>query len=476
MTGHKLDYMFDPDSVAVIGASKSPEKWGASILKHIIEGGYEGDIYPINPHEEKIQGLEVYQSVLDVPNDIDLAVIVTPKEVVPTVIEECVDEGVETAVVISSGFGEASDGRSEAEERIAEIAREGGLRFAGPNCMGIFSARADLRALMIDVIPKEGNVSFISQSGNLGIQTLDRGYMNNLGFDMFVSSGNEADLGCEDYIDYFREKSSTESILAYIEGVKDGDKFFKVSKKTTPVKPIIIYNSGETEAGRKAAQSHTGKMGGSKKIFDGVFKQTGIIKAELTDEMVEYAMAFNQPLPRDNEVAIYTRGGGWGVVVADLCNKYGIKTPDPPERILKKLDEILPFYWSRGNPIDDVATTDPSAQFEIIEQLKEWDIGGVIILGGVGRFWIDRAIESGYSEDLVMETHMELMDEIIELSEDKPVVTVAFKAFDETDTVKKLRNNKIPVYYSPESGVKAYRKLIEYKNFLDSLEKYGHSK
>ncbi len=467
---HKLDHMFDPDSVAIIGASKSLEKWGATVLKHIVEKGYEGEVYPINPHEEKIRGLKVYPQISDVPELVDLAIIATPSHTVPSILEECVDAEVETAVVISSGFGEADKEKKDLEKEMAKMARKGGLRFAGPNCMGIFSSRANLYALMSSVTPEPGNISFLSQSGNLGVQTLDRGTGFRIGFDMFVSSGNEADLTCEDYIDYFRKKSTTETILAYIEGVKDGKKFLDVSKKTVSEKPVIIYKAGETEAGKQAAESHTGAMAGSKKVHDGVFKQTGILKAELTEDMLDFAMGFNQSLPKNEEVAIVTRGGGWGVVAADACKKWGLKLPKPPEKLIKELDEALPSYWSRGNPIDSVATTDAMAHFKVIDMVKKWDVGGVIILGGIGQHFIEGARDKGYPEDEIVEHRVNYIEEILELAEDKTVFTVAFDLLDHSKPVNILRENKIPVYSDPDTAVKCYSKLVEYKNHLDTLK------
>lgn len=470
MGKHKLDYMFDPASVAVIGASKSKEKWGASVLRHIIQGGYGGEIYPINPKEEKIQKLKVYPSITETPQPPDLAIVATPNKTIPSIIEECTEKGVETAVIISSGFGEASEDKKELEKEITRKARDGGLRFAGPNCMGIYSSKADLCALMPPVQPIPGKISFISQSGNLGVQTLDRGTQSSIGFDMFISSGNEADLTCEDYIEYFRKKNSTESVLAYIEGIEDGQKFLNATKKAVLQKPVIVYKAGETEAGKAAAASHTGKMAGSKKIHDGIFKQAGIIEAELTEDMLRYAMAFNQPLPENNKVAIVTRGGGWGVVAADACQKHGLEIPQLPEELVEELDEFLPSYWSRGNPIDSVASTDPKVHFKILEAVEGWDVGGVIVMGGIGKHFIDGAVDKGYPREPVVEYRTKYVEKMTDLSETKTVFAVVFEVMDDTKPVKILRDNQIPVYSDPDTAVKSYSKLVEYKNFLDNAK------
>lgn len=468
MTEYKLDHMFDPDIVALAGASKSPYKWGSTILRHIVKGGYEGEIYPINPEADEILDLNAYPSVLDTPETPDLTLIATPSQAVPSVLEDCIDRGVETAVIITAGFGEAGEEGRETEKELVEMAREGGIRFAGPNCMGIFSSRADLHALMPPVRPLHGNVSFISQSGNLGVQMLDRGVHVGLGFDMFVSSGNEADLTCSDYLEYFRKKYSTDVNLAYIESIKNGRKFLDTAKRTSDEKPIVVFKSGETEAGKSAAQSHTGSMAGSKEVYDGIFRQTGAVKAGFTENMLYFGLGFNQSIPENDEVAILTRGGGWGVVAADACNKRGISVPHPPREIIEELDELLPPYWSGGNPIDTVAVQNIYIQHDIIDALKEWDVGGVIILGGLGGHFIDVAMDNGLSEEDARQYCLEHSEKIVELSEEKTVFTVAFRPYDKSEPAEYLRENGVPVYYDPQTAVLSYSKLLEYKDYLES--------
>ncbi len=468
MAKHKLDHMFNPDTIAVVGASRASRKWGSTVLRHIRKGGYEGEVYPINPKQDEIQGLDAYSSILETPETPDLAVIATPSSAVPSIIEDCIDSGVETAVIITAGFGESDEEGRKTEQELAEMAREGGVRFAGPNCMGIFSAPANLRALMPPVRPLKGNVSFISQSGNLGVQMLDRGVHVGMGFDMFVSSGNEADLTCSDYLEYFRKKSTTDTSMAYIESVKKGRKFLETARKTSKEKPIIVFKSGETEAGKSAAESHTGSMAGSKEVYDGILSQTGAIKADFTENMLYFGLGFNQPLPENDKVAILTRGGGWGVIAADACNKRGISVPKPPKRIIKKLDEVLPSFWSRGNPIDTVASQDPSIQHDILDALRDWDVGGVMILGGLGAHFIDVVTDKGVSEKDAESYCHDYAEEIIKLSEEKTVFAVAFKPYDKSGPAEYLRDNGVPVYYDPQTAVLSYSKLLEYKEYVES--------
>lgn len=446
--------------MAVIGASGSPLKWGTIILKHIIDGKFEGEVYPVNPKEKEIMGLKVYPKV---PEETDLAVVATPARTVPAILQECVERGVKAGVIISAGFRETGEEGKRLEDELIKIAEEGRFPFVGPNCMGVFSATSNLLALMASVQPLKGSVSFISQSGNLGTQLLDRGTYYQLGFDVFVSSGNEAFLRCEDFIEFLRRRKSTKTILTYIEGVKDGRKFLREAKETTKEKPIIALKVGKTRAGSVAARSHTGSLAGSIQVYRGAFRQAGIIEAETTEDLLKIAMAFDQPIPKNNKLVILTRGGGWGVAATDACDEGLVDISPPPPRILEELNSFMPPYWSKGNPIDTVAELDPSIEFKILSILEKWDVGGVIILGGLGAYavrFLDKEMRKYYVDTI----QTPLVKKIIEFSKKgKTVFGVALKPLDKSRSIKLLRRNKIPVYFSPEDAGKAYSKLIEYK-------------
>lgn len=475
----QLKYLFNPKSVAVIGASRQPIKWGSIVLGNIIKGGYKGKVYPINPKAEKIQGLKSYPNMEKVPVAVDLSIIATPaiSARIPEIIENCAENNAKIAIVISSGFGETGKEGRRAEEELVSSARKANIRFVGPNSMGIFSASSNLHALMPPVRPQKGSVSFVSQSGNLGVQMLDRGRQLGVGFNTFVSSGNEADLHCDDFIDYFRQDPETKVILSYIEGLRDGVRFVDVARETTKKKPVIALKAGETKAGANAAISHTGSLTGSSRIYNSVFKQVGVIKAESTEEMLDFALAFNQPLPKGRKVAIITRGGGWGVVTADACNKAGIEVPELPKEISDELGKILPFYWSRNNPIDSVAVNDPNVHIRILEIISKWrDIDGLIILGGLGGFYSDFLKRIGLDEyyaKLQREILGRYIEKLVEIANDlgKPIFTVAFKLLDRSEPIQLLNENNIPVYYSPERAVRAFAKLIEWKEYLAKNKK-----
>ena len=472
----RLEYLFNPSTIAVIGASREPVKWGSIVLSNIIKGGYKGKVYPINPKAEKIQGLKSYPNIKKVPLEIDLSIIAIPaiSARIPEVFEDCSEKNVKMAIVLSSGFGETGEEGRRAEEELVSSARKASIRFVGPNSMGIFSASSNLHALMPTIRPQKGSLSFVSQSGNLGVQMLSRGGQLGVGFNMFVSSGNEVDLHCEDYIDYFKRDQNTKVILLYIEGLRDGKRFIEITRKTTKQKPMIALKAGGTRAGAKAALSHTGALTGSSRIYDSVFKQFGVIKAENTEEMLDFALAFNQPLPKGRKVAILTRGGGWGVVTADACNKVGIEVPKPPEEILEELDKLLPSYWSRNNPIDTVAVRDPTVSIDILNVISKWkETDGLIILGGFGEFYSDFLKRIGF-DDVYTEIHREILErdvkKLIEIANNlgKPIFAVAFKLLDRSKMIRLLNENNIPVYYSPERAIKAFAKLIEWAEYLSA--------
>lgn len=466
-----LDYLFNPSSIALIGASNNPFKWGFIILTNILSGGYKGKIYPINPKEKEIQGLKVYPNLESIPDDIDLAMIVIPAENVPSALIECANKKVKSVIVVSGGFSEAEVYNLENE--IANIANDTNINLVGPNTMGIFSGDLSLCALMPPVRPKKGVISFVAQSGNLGTQLLGQGQFEGIGFNKFVCSGNEAHLHCEDYIEYFGKDEDTKVILAYIEGIRDGRKFLNVCKKVSLKKPIIVFKAGKTKAGARAAKSHSAALAGEERIYDAVFKQCGIIRAKTPDEMLDLAKAFvNLPLPKGNRVGIITWGGGWGVVASDFCEEEGLEVINLPEEIIEKLNKLLPPYWSKNNPIDLVGSLDREAHlkcFEILASCKEVD--SILALGVAAsslRFVslvsestnIDLASVKEFG-DMMVKWDIEFADKIIEIVEkyNKPVVGVGMLS-------PEYKSEKLVIYQTPDK-VRVLAKLFEYKKYLE---------
>ena len=383
-TEPNFDLLFNPKSIAMIGATNHIGKWGAIVFLNILMGGYQGKLYPVNPKGEMVFNHPAYPKVTDIPEPVDLAVIAIPARVIKEAVQECIRKGIRMAIVITSDFSETGEEGARLERELVETARSGGLRLVGPNTMGIFSGSASLTALMPPVRPRKGSVSLVSQSGNIGTQMLGWGEKYAVGFSKYVSSGNEGDLRSEDYLDCLGRDPDTRVILLYIEGLDDGREFLAKARDITPHKPIIAFKGGRTEAGTRAAKSHSGAMAGVKEVYEAAFRQAGILWSSTTEEMLELAAAFSSlPLPRGNRVGILTRGGGWGVITADACNELGLEVPPLDESIVRRLDSLLPVFWSRGNPVDMVATMGMDPYIQCLEALISWEkVDAVISLSG----------------------------------------------------------------------------------------------
>ncbi|MEM3013138.1 MAG: CoA-binding protein, partial [Candidatus Bathyarchaeia archaeon] len=319
-----LDAFFRPRSIAVVGASREPEKVGHRIVKNLVEYGFKGHIFPINPNADKILGLKCYKSILEVPEQVDLAVIVVPGKIVPTVAEECGKKGVKGLVVISAGFSETGREGTQLEKELLAICRKYNIRMQGPNCLGLINTQNRMNATFAAAQPSAGNIAFISQSGALGSTILNWALQNDVGFTSFISLGNEADLTAADFLEFLAEDEQTRAVGLYIEGVKDGSHFIEVAKKISMKKPVIVLKSGTTDVGVRAVSSHTGSLAGSDVAFSAAFRKAGIIRVDRLEELFELVLAFeNQPLPKDKNVLIITNGGGPGILVADACEKMG---------------------------------------------------------------------------------------------------------------------------------------------------------
>lgn len=379
----KFQPLFHPKSVAFIGASNKPGKWGSIVLTNLINGGFKGAIYPVNPGETEIQGLKSYPRIARVPETPDLAVIVVPPPSVPQVIEECVTRGVRAGVVITAGFAEVGDDGEDLQLEMVNRARAGGMILVGPNCNGIMCPPANLHAAMPPVFPPPGQIAVVAQSGNVATSIARRVIRKGLGISCLVSSGNEADLHCEDFFQYLAEDPETKVILSYIEGFRDGKRFFEIAREVTKKKPIIMLKAGNTSAGAKAAMSHTAALSGSDSAFDGVRRQTGVIRAKNIDDLTHIGLGFiRQPLPRGRRVGVVTAGGGWGVLAADACAEAGLEVLTLPEEAIAELDVFMPAWWNRGNPVDLVAALRPDHLWKALECLLQCgEIDGVILLG-----------------------------------------------------------------------------------------------
>ncbi|HNY64835.1 MAG TPA: CoA-binding protein [Deltaproteobacteria bacterium] len=391
-----LDILFNPRSVAVIGASNNWNKWGYSTFVNLT-GSFAGPVYPVNRREEAVLGCRAYRSVLDIEGDVDLAVFVIPAPAVPDAMRDCVRKGVRTGVIISAGFRETGPEGRALENEVLRIAREGGLRFVGPNCMGLWSAPARLRAYMFALPSMDGPAAFVTQGGNVGGSIMTSAYERGLGFRRYVSCGPAADIQLEDYLAHFGQDDEVKVVLAYIEGLSDGKRFLDTVSQVCLKKPVIVYKPGRSEAVAKAILSHSGSLAGSDEIFDKAMRKAGVTRVHSPEELLDTAIGFlTQPLPKGRNVGIVTGGGSFGVICAEDCAAAGLEVPELPEPSIEALSAIFPPRWSRGNPVDPAGDRNFIAYYLAPKIILELDgIDALIFMGFGSLAGISRMLRSG---------------------------------------------------------------------------------
>ncbi|ASJ12859.1 acetate--CoA ligase family protein [Thermococcus thioreducens] len=456
---------FDPKAVAIIGATNKKGKVGNVIFENFRmnkeRGIFRGNIYPVNPKLNEIDGYKVYKSVEELPEDTDLAVISIPAPFVPDTMRQIAKKGIKSVIIITGGFGELGEEGKKLEREILEIARENGIRVIGPNCVGVYVPDTGVDTVFLPESkmdrPKSGPIAFVSQSGAFAAAMLDWAAMAGIGIGKMVSYGNKLDVDDADLMDYFIHDDSIKVVTFYIEGVKDGRKFIESAKRVTKVKPVIALKSGRTEYGAKAASSHTGSLAGADTIYDAVFKQTGVIRAEDFEHMFDLAKAFaalKDKLPRGDRIGIITDGGGAGVMASDAVAKFGLKMADLSEETLKFLRENFPPHAVAGNPTDVVGDTDAERYRIAIEGFvndPNVDAVLVIVLFQVPLLEEEKII------DILAE---------YQKKSDKPIVAVAMGGKKTDYYAKMLEDRGVPVYPTPERGVRALAGLVKYAEYL----------
>ncbi len=480
----KFEKLFNPKTIAFIGASNNPMKWGFRLLHHLIMGGYQGKIYPVNPREKEILGYPAFTRVKDLPGEIDLAIFTVDASTVVELIKECIDKKIQAGVVIAAGFSELGSQQAELEEEMTRIAREGGMILVGPNGQGIVNtAPTKLYCWMPAVFPPPGAIGIVSQSGNLGTLVVNQGLKYGLGISKFISSGNEADLRMENYFDYFLNDPLTKVILAYIEGVDDGRRFLEVSKRVTKSKPIVVLKAGRSNFGAQAARSHTGALSGSDGIFAAACRQAGVLRVNTIEELFMVGASFlGQPLPRGRRVGILTGGGGWGVIAADCCAANGLEVARLSERTLKQLKEILPSWWVPGNPVDLVAGIQFDVHRKIVEILiSSGDIDGLLMVG-IG--WVNTmkdaykdspmAEEYGLLEGIkvMLEVNYKESEQLVDMIHhyQRPILPIADFAKEVREknytSLIKLLDENILIYPTVNLATFAFAKMLSRQEYL----------
>jgi acyl-CoA synthetase (NDP forming) len=376
-----------PRSIAVVGASGDVGKWGGSALSSIIEGGYTGKIYPVNPKGGIFFGIKAYTSIEELPEVPDLALLTVSGQQVVSVLHDCVRKRVGAVIVTAAGYSETGESGAEAEREIARIATEGWVTLMGPNCMGMISNEVDLHAVgFVTLHPPKGTLSFVSQSGNMGVTTTGLCQRRGIGIDKFASVGNEAQIGAVDILDYLRDDPNTSCVMMYIEGLDDGRRFFDVAQRTTAVKPVVVLRAGVTEYGSEAAASHTGAMAGSAAVWEAAARQAAVVTCTSPEEVVNLGTCLAYlPLPKGRRIAIITQGGGAGVLAADEVARQGLTLAQLPAELYESLDTLLPSFWSKRNPLDLVASGGGDVALRVIRAVVECDaVDAVMALSILG--------------------------------------------------------------------------------------------
>ena len=444
-----IDAIFNPNSIAVIGASAEEKKVGHAVLKNLLQG-FVGKIYPINPSKNEILSLPCYPSVSVVPDKIDLAIIVIPAKAVADALRDCSKAGVKGVVVITAGFKEVGGEGVDREREIISIVRNSGMRMVGPNCLGVMNTKIKMNASFAAEMPPEGRVAFFSQSGALGVAIIDWALENNFGFSKFVSFGNKADLNETDFLEYFAKDPDTDVILGYIEDIVDGKKFLNIAKEVTKIKPVILIKSGATEAGARAASSHTGALAGSDRAFTEAFRKTGIIRVNGIQELFDTAEMFlSKKYPKDKRLLIITNAGGPGIIAADTADKLGIKLDPMSRASIDKIAEKLPSSASLYNPVDVIGDATSERYKVVLEQaIKDELIQGMcVILTPQAMTDVDNVA------DVVISSSKKT---------DKPIFTTFIGGQRIKNAIKKLKENKIPNFTDPSVAINAYSKLINF--------------
>jgi len=460
MVTTNLDKIFNPQNVAIIGASDVEGSVGYAIVKNFTQMGYSGKVYFVNIRKPEILGVKTYQTVDQVPESVDLAIIATPAKTVPDVMDECGRANVKGVIIVSAGFKETGSGGKALEEKILQAAKKYGIRVIGPNCIGIIRPRIKLNATFLDKMPKPGNVAFLSQSGALGSAILDWAIHENIGFSNFVSVGSMIDVNFGDLIDYFGSDPKTKSILMYVEGITEARKFMSAARHFARTKPIIVVKSGKFAESAKAAASHTGSLSGEDDIYDAAFKRAGIVRVnEIADLFNAAEVLGTQPLPKGPKLAVITNAGGPGVMATDSLIAQGGQLAKLSQKTLDSLNAVLPAFWSHGNPIDVLGDARSDRYKAAVEAcLNDENIDGILIV---------------FTQQAVSES-VQIAKNIVELVrsksyQNKTILTsfMGFGAVQEANSI--LNANNIPTYSTPEQAIKTYMYMYHYQHNVGLL-------
>jgi acetyltransferase len=457
MSLYNLDSIFKPEAVAVIGASEKKGSIGLALMQNLVQNGYPGDIYPVNPKYDNLLGHKTYHKISDTSAALDLAIIAVPIAKVPAVIEECVDARVKGAIIISAGGKETGAEGRKLEEKIKKKADVGGIRIVGPNCMGIICPSQKLNASFAAHMPLNGKLAFISQSGAICSAMLDLSLQEKMGYRYFISIGSMLDVDFADLLDYVGSDPQVKSVLLYIESLTNFRKFMSAARAVSRMKPVIILKSGRSSVGAEAAASHTGAMAGEDHIYDAAFQRAGAVRVDTLKDFFNCAeLLAKQSRPVGKRMTIVSNSGGPAVMAVDTIAHYNLQPSSLSQETIDKLDEILPPHWSHGNPIDILGDADAERYTKAVECLHPRDTDGLLVI----------------LNPQAMTEPAEVAEALIKALEKKPYIVFAswMGGRDVERGIEILNNAGIPTYDTPEQAIKAFMYLYHYNENLKMLQ------
>ena len=457
---NSIESFINPKSIAVVGATNRPESVGLASYKNLLQAGYTGVLYPVHPKVKSVQGVKAYPSILEIPDEVEMAMIIVAVDKVASVLEEAAQKKIKGCIIISAGFKEVGGQGVRLEHQLKSLVHKHGIRLVGPNCLGVINTHPDVRmnATFARKMPRRGNIAFISQSGALCTSVLDFAEGRHIGFSKFISFGNKADVSEIDFLHYLKDDPDTKVIIMYLEDISDGRAFMEIAREITfgVGKPILAVKSGQSAEGARAAASHTGSLAGSDATYDAIFSQSGIQRVEGINELFHYALAFSQqPLPKGNRMAIVTNAGGPGIMATDAAIRHGIGLASFSDPTKKKLRNHLPPTASIHNPVDVIGdATHKRYEAAIRDILRDDNVDGAIVI-----------LTPQAMTDIV-ETAQILPRVAKDVN--KPILASFMGIVDVSDGVRHLEKNGIPNYIFPEAAARTMAVMARFSERLQA--------
>ena len=463
-SSYDLSAFFQPHGVAVIGASREPHKMGYGVVRNLVQYGYQGAIYPVNPNADTILGLKTYPSIAAVPDPLDLAVICVPAPRVEAELEACGERGVRAVTVISGGFRETGPEGAAREEAIKGVIRQYGIALVGPNCIGTIDTHTPLNTTFVVGVPRPGDIGFVSQSGALVVAIMDWARSAGVGFSRIVSLGNQAGVSEAELIEVISRDPQTNVVTVYMEGVSDGRKFVEIVGQVARRKPVIALKAGRGQGGAKAVASHTGALAGAESAYDAAFRRAGVLRADTMEEMFDWARTLaSQPLPRGNRVAVLTNAGGLGVVAMDALEMAGLKQAVLSDATKAFIRARIPPAASAENPVDVIAGSGPAVYGLCLDALLADPGVDAVVVAMAPNDWFAPVSLADVLGDVSTSP----------LARGKPILSVLMGITPESEAARVLQQRHVPNFTFPERAGRALASMWQRKQWLDSLAEIG---